>query len=161
MPEIELTFAGLGQVANEIRSDAGGGEVTKTFNEEAIRAFRANGGKLPGEMHAVPIVLITALGAKTGTPRTVPVAYFEIDGRLVVAASMGGAPRNPPWFHNLVAHPEVTVELGGETFGAVASVTVGSDRDRLWEEIVRRFPVWGGYQAKTSRVIPVVELSRR
>jgi deazaflavin-dependent oxidoreductase (nitroreductase family) len=157
---MDLTFAQLGQVADELRSDAGPGTVTQGFNQATIEAFRANAGRLPGEMQKVPILLLTTTGAKTGATRTVPVVYFDIDSRILVAASMGGADVNPPWLHNLKAHPDVTVELGSETFAAVAAVTSGSDRDQLWQEIIKRFPVWGRYQERTTRVIPVVELIR-
>ena len=89
-----------------------------------------------------------------------PLAYHEVGGRLLIIASMGGAKRNPPWFHNLVANPEVLVEKDGESFSAIAIVTSGEDRDVLYESVCAALPPFAEYQARTERVIPVVELIR-
>jgi deazaflavin-dependent oxidoreductase (nitroreductase family) len=131
---------------------------TRRFNEAFIEEFRRSGGKMPGELGEVDLLLLTATGAKSGEPRTVPLGFHRIDGRLCVIASMGGAVKNPPWFHNVVANPEVTVEVGTERFRARAVVTEGEDRDRLYADVVRRMPVFGEYQERTERSIPVIEL---
>ena len=89
-----------------------------------------------------------------------PLAYLDIDDRLLVIASMGGAPRNPPWFYNLVANPEVTVEMNGEEFTARAVVTQGADRDDLFRKVCGIFSAFGEYQERTTRTIPVIELKR-
>jgi len=89
-----------------------------------------------------------------------PLVYLTIDERLLIIASMGGAPSSPAWFHNLVANPEVTVELGGETFRARAVVTEGSDRDDLFAKVCAKISTFTEYQSRTDRVIPVVELVR-
>ena len=128
------------------------------FNQQIIRQFRANGGKTdyPG-----PLVLLTTTGAKSGQPRTTPVAY-SIDGaHLVIIASAGGAPTHPDWYHNLVAHPMVTVELGSETFQACATVVDGAERDRLYAQHARALGFsTSDYRQKTTRQIPVIILSR-
>jgi deazaflavin-dependent oxidoreductase (nitroreductase family) len=156
----ELTFAGVAEMARDVRSADGPGQFTRDFNVAAIEAFRSNGGKIPGELWDADILLLSARGAKTGTVRTVPVGYFLVDDRLLVVASMGGAPKNPPWFHNLVANPVVTVELGRETFSATAAVVDEPERTTLFAEIARQSPLFGGYQRKTTRPIPVIELHR-
>jgi deazaflavin-dependent oxidoreductase (nitroreductase family) len=120
--------------------------------------LRNNKGKLTGELQAMPFIIITTKGAKTGKRRTVPLAYQILNDRLLIIASMGGNIRNPPWFYNLVRNPEVTVELSGETFQATAVVTEGQDRDYLFRQICENIPTFAGYQARTKRVIPVVEL---
>ena len=86
------------------------------FNRQLIDEFRANNGKVGGPFERAPLVLLTTKGAKSGQPRTFPVVYTRDGDRIVVIASKGGAPNNPAWYHNLVANPEVTVELPGETF---------------------------------------------
>lgn len=162
----ELNWAQLDELTNEVRSASGPGTSgwanegshTRRFNDAFIEEFRSHDGKMPGELGEVDLLLLTAKGAKSGEPRTVPLGFHRIDGRLVVIASMGGADRNPPWFHNVVANPEVTVELGTEIFRARAVVTSGEDRDHLYADVVSRMPVFGDYEARTDRVIPVIEL---
>jgi deazaflavin-dependent oxidoreductase (nitroreductase family) len=164
----ELNWAQLDELTNEVRSDAGPGTSgwsnegshTRRFNQAFIEEFRSHDGKMPGELGEVDLLLLTATGAKSGERRTVPLGFHRIDGRLVVIASMGGADRNPPWFHNVVANPEVTVELGTEVFRARAVVTEGEDHDRLYADVVARMPVFGEYQERTERVIPVIELAK-
>jgi hypothetical protein len=107
------------------------------FNAKVIEEFRANGGKVGGQFEGAPLLLLTTTGAKTG------------------------APTNPDWFHNLVAHPEVTVEVGAERFTADASVVEGEERDRIYAAHAAANPGFAEYQEKTDRVIPVVALDRR
>jgi len=130
------------------------------FNTSVIDEFRANDGKVKGPFEGAPLILLTTTGAKTGRKHTVPVVYQEDAGRIVVFGSKAGAPTNPAWFHNLVANPEVTVELGNETFQAKAVVTEGAERDRIFTEQKKRMPGFADYEAKTSRVIPVIALER-
>jgi deazaflavin-dependent oxidoreductase (nitroreductase family) len=162
MPEsdVELTVAQLAELTREVTSDSGPGDHTKRFNAAVIDTFREHGGKVPGELEQIAMLLVTARGAKTGVPRTVPLGYFYVDDRLVVIASMGGADINPPWYANVVANPDVTVELGDETFPAVAVVTTGEDRERLFAGVVAQSGVFGEYQTRTTRLLPVVELKR-
>jgi deazaflavin-dependent oxidoreductase (nitroreductase family) len=131
------------------------------FNAGIIEEFRSNHGVVGGPFRGAPLVLLTTTGAKTGTRRTHPLATLAEDGRLYVFASKGGAPTNPDWYYNVVAHPEVEVEYGDETFSAVAHVVTGAERDRVFGAQVARMPGFGDYQARTGgRVIPVVELRR-
>jgi deazaflavin-dependent oxidoreductase (nitroreductase family) len=164
----ELNWQQLDVLTEEVRSGSGPGTKdweaakshTRRFNETFIEEYRSTGGKVPGELGEVDILLLTARGARSGELRTVPVGFHEIDDRLVIIASMGGADKNPPWFYNVVANPEVTVELGSETFQARAQVTEGDDRDHLYGVVCQRMAVFSDYQARTERVIPVIELRR-
>ena len=128
----------------------------KAHNEKLIKEFRANGGPPEGR----PLLLLTTVGRHTGQRRTTPMMHLQLDGRDVVIASNNGASRHPDWYHNLVAHPEVTVEAAGGTYPARAAVPQNAERDRLWEEVVARYPFFAEHQAKVSRTIPVVVLER-
>ena len=130
------------------------------FNTTVIEEFRANGGKVGGGFAGAPMVLLTTTGAKSGTKRTTPLVYLPDGDRVVVFASKGGAPTNPDWYHNVVANPEVTVEVGGESYQARAVVAERAERDRLFAEQASRMPNFAEYAEKTTRVIPVVVLER-
>jgi deazaflavin-dependent oxidoreductase (nitroreductase family) len=135
-------------------------EDRKAFNRNLIEEFRANDGKVSGAFANAPLLLITTTGAKTGQQRTSPVVYTTDGDRLVIIASYAGRPTNPAWFTNLVANPEVTVELPGETFAARAVVASGEYRDRLYAAQAELMPAFKEYQEKTTRQIPVVTLER-
>ena len=128
------------------------------FNQGIIAEFRANAGKVGGGFAGAPMVLLTTTGAKSGKRNTPPLVCLEDGGRIVVFASKGGAPTNPAWYHNLRAHPTVTVEFGAETFEAQAEEVVGDERDALYRRQAERFPGFAEYEAKTTRRIPVVAL---
>jgi deazaflavin-dependent oxidoreductase (nitroreductase family) len=131
------------------------------FNTGIIEEFRSNQGVVGGPFTGAPLVLLTTTGAKSGNRRTNPLATLPEGGRLYVFASKGGAPTNPDWYYNVVAHPEVEVEYGDEQFAAVAHVVTGAERDRVFEAQVVQMPGFGDYQERTGgRVIPVVELRR-
>jgi deazaflavin-dependent oxidoreductase (nitroreductase family) len=125
-------------------------------NRQVIADFRANGGVEPGRH----LLLLTTTGARTGQERTSPMMYVPEGDRLLVIASNAGAARHPNWYHNLVAHPEVTVEVTGETYPARARVTAGAERERLWADITRQYPFFLDHQAKITRTIPIVSLDR-
>lgn len=127
------------------------------YNQAVIETFRANGGKVPGPNR---LLLLTTTGAKSGQPRTSPVAYSTDGDRLVIAASKAGAPTNPDWYFNLLANPIVTVELGTERFQARASVAEGHERERLYARHAELMPGFAEYLKKTTRQIPVVLLAR-
>jgi deazaflavin-dependent oxidoreductase (nitroreductase family) len=103
------------------------------FNRKIVEEFRANGGKVGGQFEGFPLLLLHTTGAKSGAERINPLAFRRDEERYVVFASKAGAPTNPDWYHNVVAHPEVTVEVGGETFPARAHVAEAEERARLWE----------------------------
>ena len=132
----------------------------KEFNQGVIKDFRANGGKVGGQMENIPLLLVTMTGAKSGRTITLPLAYSKDGKRIVVIASYAGAPHNPSWYHNLVAHPVVTVELGGEKYQARATVAAGAERDRLFKQQADLLPIFNDYQKKTTRRIPVFVLDR-
>jgi deazaflavin-dependent oxidoreductase (nitroreductase family) len=131
-----------------------------TFNQDVITEFRANGGKVSGYFANTSLLLLTTTGAKSGQPRIAPLAYITDGDRIVIAASKGGAPTNPDWFHNLLAYPTATIEIGNERFQAQAVVTEDPERERLYARIVERMPGFAEYQNKTSRKIPVVAFER-
>jgi len=130
------------------------------FNQNVITEFRANGGKVGGPFEGAPMMLLTTTGAKSGQARTSPVVYTKDGARYVIIASKAGAPTNPDWFHNLVANPEVTLEVGTETFPARATVTSGEERTRLYDAHAALMPGFAEYAQKTTREIPVVVLER-
>jgi deazaflavin-dependent oxidoreductase (nitroreductase family) len=140
-------------------------------NSSPIRydEFRSNGGKLSGQFAArlgekllagAPMIIVTHKGAKSGTTYTSPLVYSKDGDKYVIIASKGGAPENPSWYHNLVAHPEVTVEIGSEKFKAKAREVKGEERDRLFNAQAKIMPQFNEYQKKTSRKIPVIVLER-
>ena len=131
------------------------------FDAAVIGEFRARGGRVGGSLADTELLLLGTTGARTGQPRTTPLAYRREADRLYVIASAGGAPTHPAWYLNLRAHPAVTVEVGTERFEATATVLAGADRDRVFAAIVRHSPTAGEYQAMTGRTIPVVALDRR
>lgn len=131
------------------------------FNRKIIDEFRASGGKVGGGFEGAPLLLLTTTGAKTGAARVHPVMYLDDGGRRYVFASKAGADTNPDWYHNLLAHPDVSVEVGSDTIEARATPVEGSERDRVYAEQARRYPGFAEYQEKTDRVIPVVALDRR
>ena len=134
------------------------------WNTKIIEEFRANHGVVGGPFEgADSMVLLTTTGAKSGRVYVNPLMGLPDGGRLYVVASKGGAPTNPDWFHNLVAHPDVVVEYGDEKFDAVAVVvTPGPERDRLYAAQVARAPGFAEYEERAGdRVIPVVELRRK
>jgi len=130
------------------------------FQQQVIEEFRANAGRVGGFLAGARLVLLTTVGARTGRPRTSPLAYLTIAGQTVVVASAMGADKHPDWYHNILKNPAVTVETGRETYEAVAAAPAGAERDALFAEVVAAEPGFGEYQQRTSRRIPVVTLTR-
>lgn len=130
------------------------------FNAKVIGEFRANAGVVGGYFAGKPMALVTHTGAKTGTPRVTPLVCSTDAGRVVIIASMGGAPTNPAWYHNMIANPTVTVEVGCETYTARAVEITGDERQRLYDQQVAIMPQFAEYAAKTTRTIPVLVLER-
>src|SRR5438105_8370202 len=129
------------------------------FNQRVIREFRANQGKVGGQLANMPVLLLTMTGAKSGRTITKPVVYTTDGDRLVVIASFAGAPKHPAWYHNLLAHPEATVEVGNERLRVKATVTTGEERQRLFDRQAAQMPIFVEYQHKTSLQIPVLVLT--
>ena len=130
------------------------------WNTKIIEEFHATGGKVGGPFADANLLLLHTRGAKSNQPRINPLAYFKNGDTFVVIASKGGAPSNPDWYYNILAHPEVTLEVGAERFTAHATVPERQERDRIFANIVKQAPGFGEYQQHTSRLIPVVELKR-
>ena len=130
------------------------------WNRAIIDEFRANGGKVGGQFAGAPLLLLNTTGAKSGKQRTNPMMYLADGDRLLVFASKAGAPTNPDWYHNLVAHPTATVEVGEETFAVKAAEVTGAERDRLYAKQAELYPGFAEYEEKTDRKIPVVALER-
>jgi deazaflavin-dependent oxidoreductase (nitroreductase family) len=130
------------------------------FNKKIVEEFRANGGKVGGMFAGAPMILIEMKGAKSGQARTIPLVYSKDGDRYVIIASMAGAPNNPDWYHNLKAHPNVTVEIGAEKFKVKASLASGDERERLFNQQAALLPVFNDYRKKTTRQIPVFVLER-
>jgi deazaflavin-dependent oxidoreductase (nitroreductase family) len=128
------------------------------INRRVIEQFRA-GGEIEG-MHRDRIILLTTTGARTGRRRTTPMMFHHDGGRLLVVASNVGAPKHPDWYRNLVADPRVTVEVGDETYPAVATTLEGAERARAWPMLKESYPFFADHEARTERVIPVVALTR-
>lgn len=130
------------------------------WNTAIIDEFRANSGKVGGAFAGKTLLLLHTVGAKSGQERINPVAYVKDGDRFVIIASKGGAPTNPDWYYNILAHPLVTVEVGTDQFQARAEVASEPERTRLYQKMVEMMPGFADYERKTTRVIPVITLSR-
>jgi deazaflavin-dependent oxidoreductase (nitroreductase family) len=130
-------------------------------NARIIEEFRTTGGRVSGPLADLALILVHHIGARSGQERLVPLVYFvQPDGRLCIIASSGGSPEHPAWYHNLKAHPKVTVEMGTETFQVVAKELDSEERAIVWPRIVEESPAAGEFQRQTSRTIPVFILTR-
>lgn len=130
-------------------------------NRAVIEEFRANEGRVGGFFEDKDLLLLHTTGVKTGVQHVTPLIYMADEDRLVIIASKGGAPTNPDWYYNLVANPEVKVELGKEEFEAYAEVIIEPERSRLFNRMAEKYPFFAKYQRDTDREIPLVILSRR
>ena len=129
------------------------------YNASIIEEFHATGGRAGGPWKDTPLLLLHHVGAKSGKARINPLGVLADRDRYVIVASNGGSPSSPNWYHNLKAHPEVTIEVGTETIDVVASEATGSERERLFQAIAARAEQLLEYQAKTERLIPVIVLT--
>jgi deazaflavin-dependent oxidoreductase (nitroreductase family) len=130
------------------------------YNKPIIEEFRANHGRVGGNFEGAPMVLLTTTGAKSGATRVNPLVSLPEGDTIYIFASAAGAPKHPAWYHNLVAHPEVGVEFGDDSFRATAASVTGDERDRIYAEQTKAFEGFADYEKKTTRVIPVVKLER-
>jgi len=133
-------------------------ETIKAFNKTVTDEFRANDGKVTGQFAGADLLLLTTTGAKSGQPRLSPLAYFRVDGKLLILGSFAGSDVNPAWVHNLRAHPSARIEIGTEASDVTARELPPEERDDLFPKITAVAPGFAEYQAKTSRIIPVFEL---
>ncbi|MFD5202730.1 nitroreductase/quinone reductase family protein [Streptomyces sp. NPDC058375] len=132
--------------------------MPQTFQQSVIAEFRANRGKVGGPFAGSDLLLLTTTGARSGAPHTTPLGHVRDGRRLLVVASNLGAPLHPDWYHNLLARPTVTVELGDEEFESLAVPAEGARRDELFARVVAEAPGYADYQDATDRVLPVVVL---
>jgi deazaflavin-dependent oxidoreductase (nitroreductase family) len=130
------------------------------FNARIIEEFHANEGRVGGMFEGMPLLLLHHTGAKSGKARINPLVYQADGGRYVIFASKAGDPNNPDWYHNLKAHPNVSIEVGAETIPVLAEEAEGAERDRLFETQKRNAPQFAEYEQRTQgRVIPVMVLT--
>lgn len=130
------------------------------YTRALVNEYRENGGKVSGTFADVPLLLLITIGAKSGKPRISPLIYTTHGDHLAIIASKGGAPTHPDWYHNLIATPVATVELGTKTFQVRAKVANPADRDRLYAKMVEQWPDFAEYEKRTTRKIPVIVLER-
>jgi deazaflavin-dependent oxidoreductase (nitroreductase family) len=131
------------------------------FGAEHVRAYRESAGERGYHWHGAAILLLTTRGRTSGELHTTPLIHRTDDGRWVIVASRGGAPRNPSWFENLQADPEAAIQVRAETIPVRADTATGEERERLWSLMTEVWPAYDDYQARTEREIPVVVLTRR
>jgi deazaflavin-dependent oxidoreductase (nitroreductase family) len=130
------------------------------WNRPIIDEFRSNEGRVGGRFQGAPMLLLHSFGRKTGKERVNPVVYQPIGVNFAVFASKGGAPTNPDWYRNLVANPEVKIEVGTDVVSVKARVAQGEERDEIWERQKKVMPGFAEYEKRTPRQIPVIILER-
>jgi deazaflavin-dependent oxidoreductase (nitroreductase family) len=133
----------------------------KGFNAKVVEEFRANGGKVGGPFEGADLLLLTTTGAKSGQSRVSPLAYQRVDGRMLIIGSYRGADIDPAWVHNLRANPQARIEVGTDAYDVGVRELPPDERASAWAQIVAVAPGFGEYQANTSRVIPLFELTPR
>ncbi len=131
------------------------------WNRKIIEEFRTNAGRVGGMFEGVPVLLLHHTGAKSGKERVNPLAYQPDGDRYAVFGSKGGAPTNPDWYHNLKAHPDVSVEVGTDTIPVRARVAEGEEREKIWSKQKAAIPTFAQYEQNTDREIPVIILEPR
>lgn len=131
------------------------------FNRQIVEEFRANAGVVGGPFEGGTLLLLHTVGAKSGQPRLSPLAYLEIDGKVLIVGSYAGAPKDPAWVHNLRADPTAHIEIGTDAYDVTARELPDDERDATYPKITALAPVFAEYQTKTTRTIPLFELIRR
>jgi deazaflavin-dependent oxidoreductase (nitroreductase family) len=131
------------------------------WNQKIIAEFRANEGRVGGQFEGAPVLLLHSTGAKSGAERINPMMYQAVGDDVAVFASKAGAPTNPDWYHNLVANPDASAEIGTDLVAVHARVAGPDERERIWTKQKADHPGFAEYEAKTDRQIPVVILERR
>jgi deazaflavin-dependent oxidoreductase (nitroreductase family) len=130
------------------------------YNSDIIKEFRANKGRVGGPWADTSMILIHHIGARSGIERVTPLACsVQGQDRFAIWAANGGSPDHPAWYHNLKAHPEITVEAGGREFPVLAQEVVGAAREQLWPRLVEEYPGLGDTQTKTTRQFPLFLLT--
>jgi deazaflavin-dependent oxidoreductase (nitroreductase family) len=133
-------------------------DTIKAFNTTIAEEFRSNDGKVGGQFKDADLLLLTTTGAKSDQPRLSPLAYFRVDGKLLIIGSFAGADVNPAWVHNLRANPSAHIEICNDSSAVTARELPSEERDEIFGRIAAAASGFAEYQAKTTRVIPVFEL---
>ncbi len=133
-------------------------QLLKFLSRLNVALYRASGGRLGGRIRGAPVLLLTTTGRKSGKQRTTPLLYLVDGGRYVVVASVGGAPKHPAWYLNLLTNPAAAIEVGRRKLAVTASTAEPEERARLWPLAAQMYPGYDDYQARTSREIPLVIL---
>jgi deazaflavin-dependent oxidoreductase (nitroreductase family) len=141
-------------------TDVPDADALNAFNKSIIDEFRTNGGTVSGHFANADLLLLSTTGAKSGRSRVSPLAYFRIDGKLIIIGSFAGLPVSPAWVHNLRANPQARVEIGTDEFAVTARELPTEERDAVFDKVTAASPGFAEYQSKTSRVIPLFELQR-
>jgi deazaflavin-dependent oxidoreductase (nitroreductase family) len=130
---------------------------TSEWVRDQVATYEATGGREASTLRetGIPVIIVTCVGASSGKIRKFALMRVEHDGEYALVASMGGAPTNPSWYHNLVAEPLVMIQDGPEPHDYITHVAEGEERTRWWDRAVEVFPSYADYEAKTDRVIPV------
>ena len=149
------------QTSDDFEEQPRTAEEFKAFNEKVVVRFRDNGGIVGGVLEGASLLLLTTTGVRSGRTRLTPLAYFTLDGRMIIVGSYGGADADPAWVQNLRANPRVRVELADESYDVLAKELPRGERDLLYPRIVATAPRFAEYEAATSRIIPLFELVRR
>ena len=136
------------------------GSALADFNQAIIDEFRANGGVVGGPFEGATLLLLHTTGARFGRPRVSPLAYLTIDGKMIIIGSYAGAPKDPAWVHNLRAHPRARIEVGTDAYDVAVRELPAGERDATYPKVTEMAPAFAEYQAKTTRVIPLFELTR-
>jgi deazaflavin-dependent oxidoreductase (nitroreductase family) len=131
---------------------------TDAWSRQQVELYESSGGTKGTTLRGMPVVVVTMLGAKSGKVRKIPVMRVEHEGVYAVVASLGGAPKHPVWYHNLLAHPLVELQDGPATGDYTVREVEGAERDLWWERSVAAYPDYAVYQTRTDRVIPVLVL---
>ena len=136
------------------------GSALADFNQAIIDEFRANDGVVGGPFEGATLLLLHTTGARSGRPRVSPLAYLTIDGRMIIIGSYAGAPKDPAWVHNLRAHPRAHIEVGTDAYDVAVRELPAGERDATYPKVTEMAPAFAAYQAKTTRAIPLFELTR-
>jgi deazaflavin-dependent oxidoreductase (nitroreductase family) len=128
------------------------------FGAFQVWLYRLSGGKIMGNMRGFKVLLLTTIGRKSGKSRTTPLGWFDHEDGYVIVASNSGMPRNPGWYHNLKNNPQVTIQVMDKVTPVSAEVLAGDARARAWRHVIATSPMYGGYEKRTKREIPVILL---
>lgn len=131
------------------------------WNQKVIEEFRANEGRVGGPFAGAPVLLLHHTGRKSGTVRVNPLVYLKDDERILIFGSKGGFPTHPDWYRNLLANPNASIEIGADKYDVTAENLTGEEHDQLYAKQVAAMPVFGEYQSKTDRTIPIIALTRK